>query len=401
MVTTGPGKAEQVRELPVDADTVILRRRSREARWRPRAPSSPAVLPRPRPSTGARASTRRACSASAALDAHDVAHVLPFVLAGAVLVWLEPLSAPVALVCLAHAWSSRSSTRRAVANVMRPPGGADARASTALGLLGDLVGTPSATCTPDGLVVEPGRLGTWRRRRVGRAARALGRAARRLLVHRRPDPEPALADRIAHLLLALRTDEQGFATVANLRVLRPRGGACGARLPAGCARRWTRLRAVGRTVQRSPVTVPPGPYVDVAHSASFRAMTASSRSRLVLLQAAALPTASPNAGPQAAKIRATASRAPTCQAQRTQQLAVATEASATAPARVVARDILRACRQRSPAPRSSSSASRSSSSPSRAWLLLKFAIGFVAWLATVVVVIVAAIAVIWALRVLL
>ena len=35
-----------------------------------------------------------------------------------------------------------------------------------------------------------------------------------------------------------------------------------------------------------------------------------------------------------------------------------------------------------------------------AWLLLKFAIGFVAWLATVVVVIVAAIAVIWALRVL-
>ena len=26
MVTTGPGKAEQVRELPVEADTVILRR---------------------------------------------------------------------------------------------------------------------------------------------------------------------------------------------------------------------------------------------------------------------------------------------------------------------------------------------------------------------------------------
>ncbi len=26
MVTTAPGKAEQVRELPVDADTVILRR---------------------------------------------------------------------------------------------------------------------------------------------------------------------------------------------------------------------------------------------------------------------------------------------------------------------------------------------------------------------------------------
>ena len=36
-----------------------------------------------------------------------------------------------------------------------------------------------------------------------------------------------------------------------------------------------------------------------------------------------------------------------------------------------------------------------------AWLLLKVVIGFVAWLATVVVVIVAAVAVIWALRVLL
>jgi hypothetical protein len=36
-----------------------------------------------------------------------------------------------------------------------------------------------------------------------------------------------------------------------------------------------------------------------------------------------------------------------------------------------------------------------------AWFLLKVAIGFVAWLATVVVVIIAAVAVIWALRVLL
>ena len=36
-----------------------------------------------------------------------------------------------------------------------------------------------------------------------------------------------------------------------------------------------------------------------------------------------------------------------------------------------------------------------------AWLLLKFAIGIVAWLSTVVVVIVAVVAVVWALRVLL
>ena len=53
-------------------------------------------------------------------------------------------------------------------------------------------------------------------------------------------------------------------------------------------------------------------------------MTASSRSRLVLLQAA--PTASPNAGPQPAKIRRYRLARAHLQAQRTQQLAVATEA---------------------------------------------------------------------------
>ena len=31
-----------------------------------------------------------------------------------------------------------------------------------------------------------------------------------------PEPDLPSADRIAHLLLALRTDEAGFATVANL-----------------------------------------------------------------------------------------------------------------------------------------------------------------------------------------
>jgi len=55
-------------------------------------------------------------------------------------------------------------------------------------------------------------------------------------------------------------------------------------------------------------------------------MTASSRSRLVLLQAAARPTSSPNAGPQPAKIRRYRLARAHLQAQRTQQLAVATEA---------------------------------------------------------------------------
>ena len=60
---------------------------------------------------------------------------------------------------------------------------------------------------------EPGRLGTWL---VGEAGALLVRGRR---VHcfcvRVNDPSLPSADRIAHLLLALRSDEQGFTTVAN------------------------------------------------------------------------------------------------------------------------------------------------------------------------------------------
>jgi hypothetical protein len=128
------------------------------------------------------------------------------------------LSAPVALVCLAHAWVIPELYASRGANVMRPARRGDAKAeSTALGLLGDLVGHDARDLhARTGLVVEPGRLGTWV---VGESGALLVRSG-----GRRVDcwcigvPDPALpsADRIAHLLLALRTDEHGFATVANL-----------------------------------------------------------------------------------------------------------------------------------------------------------------------------------------
>jgi hypothetical protein len=147
-----------------------------------------------------------------------VAHVLPFVMAGAVLVWLEPLSAPVALVCLAHAWVIPELYASRGANVMRPARRGDAKAeSTALGLLGDLVGHDARDLhARTGLVVEPGRLGTWV---VGESGALLARSGGRRVdcwCIGVPDPELPSADRIAHLLLALRTDEQGFATVANM-----------------------------------------------------------------------------------------------------------------------------------------------------------------------------------------
>jgi hypothetical protein len=65
-------------------------------------------------------------------------------------------------------------------------------------------------------VLERGRLGTWL---VGEAGALLVRPGGRR-VHcwcvRADDPSLPAADRTAHLLLALREDETGFATVANL-----------------------------------------------------------------------------------------------------------------------------------------------------------------------------------------
>jgi len=64
-----------------------------------------------------------------------------------------------------------------------------------------------------GLVIERGTLGVWL---VGEAGALLVRGRR---VHcwcvRVPDATLPSSDRIAHLLLALREDEEGFATVAN------------------------------------------------------------------------------------------------------------------------------------------------------------------------------------------
>ena len=147
-----------------------------------------------------------------------VAHVVPFLAAAAVLVWLEPLSAPVALACLAHAWVIPELYASRGANVLRRRNRADPAAErTALGLLGDLVGHAERDLhARTGLVLERGRLGTWL---VGEAGALLVRSGGRRVdcwCVRADDPELPSADRIAHLLLALRADEQGFATVANL-----------------------------------------------------------------------------------------------------------------------------------------------------------------------------------------
>lgn len=154
--------------------------------------------------------------------------VVAFVTPGAVLLAIEPLTLPVAAICFAHAWaipwiqarrgarqvvpigSERSASRR---------GDADAGAeSVALGLLGDLVGHRARDLLArTGLAMQPGELGVWL---VGEQGALLVRpGARRVdcwCVRVADTGNLPGGDRVAHLLLALREDELGFAKVANL-----------------------------------------------------------------------------------------------------------------------------------------------------------------------------------------
>ena len=147
-----------------------------------------------------------------------VAHTVPLCIAAAVLLLLEPLSAPVAAILLAHAWAIPELYAKRGANVLRRRPRKDGEAErTALGLLGDLVGHEARELhARTGLVLERGALGVWL---IGEAGAVLVRPGGRRVycwcVHVDDAALPS-ADRIAHLLLALRTDEHGFATVANL-----------------------------------------------------------------------------------------------------------------------------------------------------------------------------------------
>jgi hypothetical protein len=145
-----------------------------------------------------------------------LAHVVPFVAVAIAMVLLSPLALPVSLAALAHAWlipelyARRGAT---VTRALRPAGAEPER--VALGLLGDLVDHDArALHARSGLVPEPGRLGTWL---VGETG-ALLLSGRRVSCWcvRATDPGLPSGDRIAHLLLALRSDEEGFATIANL-----------------------------------------------------------------------------------------------------------------------------------------------------------------------------------------
>jgi len=144
-------------------------------------------------------------------------HVIPFTVTGIVLLIVEPLSAPVALAAFAQGWILPELYAQRGANVVRPKKRAAAGPEqTALGLLGDLIGHDARELhAQTGLVMERGKLGVWL---LGEGGALLVRnGGRRVHCYciRVNHPELPSADRISHLLLALREDEAGFATVAN------------------------------------------------------------------------------------------------------------------------------------------------------------------------------------------
>jgi hypothetical protein len=165
-----------------------------------------------------RASHRSLTRAGRLWTLTTAAHTLPFIAAAGLLGALKPVTLPVAVVLLAHAWVIPELYAVRGAGVVRSSTrGAGDPERVALGLLGDLVDHRARELhARTGLVMERGALGVWL---LGQAGALLVRPGGRR-VHcycvKATEAELPPSDRIAHLLLALRTDEAGLATVANV-----------------------------------------------------------------------------------------------------------------------------------------------------------------------------------------
>ncbi len=128
---------------------------------------------------------------------------------------------PVALILLAHAWLiCRLQAGRAVTSVVALPARARGGRSevVALGLLGDLLDHEERDLLGrTGLALQRGRLGVWLLGERGALlVRPGGDRVFSFCVRVSDADDLPGGDLVAHLLLALREDEEGFATVANL-----------------------------------------------------------------------------------------------------------------------------------------------------------------------------------------
>lgn len=147
-----------------------------------------------------------------------LAHVVPITATGLFFMFLGLIPAIVGLILLAHAWAIPELYANRGAGVLggRRPA-SPAAEQRALLLLGDLVNDDARRLHADtGVIVERGKLGVWLVAEAGAVLIAPG--GRRVFCYcvKATGTDLPASDRIAHLLLALRCDEYGFVTVANL-----------------------------------------------------------------------------------------------------------------------------------------------------------------------------------------
>lgn len=147
-----------------------------------------------------------------------LAHVVPLSAAAVLLGLLGPVTAVVGVILLIHAWAIPELYAARGAGVLRsrsPAGPAAER--RALLLLGDLIDDGGRQLhARTGLVREVGELGVWILGEAG--AVLIAPSGRRVYCYcvKPTGTDLPVSDRIAHLLLALRCDERGFVTVANM-----------------------------------------------------------------------------------------------------------------------------------------------------------------------------------------
>jgi hypothetical protein len=146
-----------------------------------------------------------------------VGWTIPFVAAGVFLIWIEPLAFAVALASFAHAWLIPEIHAFRGASVLRRKGARHEKTEpVAQGFLADLLNHDARELQREtGLVLEQGRLGTWLLGEAGGVLFMPDSSRVHCFCVTATDKGLPPSDRIAHLLLALRTDELGFATIAN------------------------------------------------------------------------------------------------------------------------------------------------------------------------------------------